>query len=270
MTEPQPSGGFEWTQELWGAALRCAPLLPVASHFFTTSNLRLTDDEDEWRAVAARMAVELAEVRLIRQVHGVDVAICRAGGGRPTTRPEADVIVSNDPSVAIGVRVADCAPVLLADRRRPIVGAAHAGWRGTVKGVAATAVKAMVETFGSDPADLVAAIGPCLGPCCGEVGDEVVEAFRQAGHGGTDVTRWFAQGRTGRPYLDLWAANRDQLARAGIPAAQIHVAELCTKSHASLLHSYRAGERAGRMAAIIRVRSSDGFPVASSQQFPDW
>lgn len=215
--------------------------------------------------MAGRLAVEPAEVRLIRQVHGIDVAICRAGDASPPTRPEADVIVSNDPSVAIGVRVADCAPVLLADRRRPIVAAAHAGWRGTVKGAAATAVKAMVETFGAEPAELVAAIGPCLGPCCGEVGDEVVEAFRQAGHDQADVTRWFAKGGSGRPYLDLWTANRDQLARAGVPAAQIHVAALCTKSHASLLHSYRAGERAGRMAAMIRARSPDEVPVLSCQ-----
>jgi YfiH family protein len=215
--------------------------------------------------VARRMGVEPAEVRLIRQVHGIDVAICRAGNGRPPDRPEADVVISNDPSVAIGVRVADCAPVLLADRRRPIVGAAHAGWRGTVKGAAATAVKAMVEAFGSHPADLVAAIGPCLGPCCGEVGDEVVEAFRQAGHAEADVSRWFTRRGTGRPHVDLWTANRDQLARAGVPEGRIHVAALCTKSHASLLHSYRAGERAGRMAAMIRARSSNEFPVASSQ-----
>ncbi len=265
MTEPQPSGGFEWTQEPWGAALRCEPLERVAGHVFTTANLRLIDDEEEWRAVARRMEVEAAEVRLIRQVHGIDVAICRAGDGPPQTRPEADVIISNDPSVAIGVRVADCAPVLLADRRRPVVGAAHAGWRGTVKGAAPTAVRAMVDTFGSDAADLVAAIGPCLGPCCGEVGDEVVDAFRKAGHADADVTRWFAQGRSGRPYLNLWTANRDQLIRAGVPAAQIHVAELCTRSHASLLHSYRAGERAGRMAAMIRARSPNTSPVANCQ-----
>jgi YfiH family protein len=227
----------------------------VARHLFTTANLRLTDDEREWAAVADRMGVGPERLRLIRQVHGVDVAVARAGENAPAERPQADVIISDDPTAAIGVRVADCAPVLLADRRLGVVGAAHAGWRGAVQGAAVTAVEAMTRQFGSDPADLVAAIGPCLGPCCGEVGPEVVSAFEAAGHSAAEVGRWFTPGPGGRPYLNLWAVNRDQLAAAGVPASQVHVAEVCTKTHAGLLHSYRAGERAGRMAAMIRARS---------------
>jgi purine-nucleoside/S-methyl-5'-thioadenosine phosphorylase / adenosine deaminase len=254
MTDPQPSGGFEWTQEPWGKALRCRPLAEVAPHVFTGANLRLTGDDGEWRAVAERMGVEVRELRLIRQVHGIDVAIVRRGGGAPAHRPEADVIVSDDPAAAIGVRVADCAPVLVGDRRQGVVGAAHAGWRGTVKGAAGVVVAAMVRTFGSDPRDLVAAIGPCLGPCCGEVGPEVVEAFRGAGHPEGDIERWFTTGSSDRSYLNLWNANRDQLQAAGIPAAQIHAAELCTRTHSTLFHSYRAQqEHAGRMVGLIRV-----------------
>jgi YfiH family protein len=253
MTVPQPNDGFEWTQEPWGAALRCAPLDAVATHVFTTANLLLTDDEREWGAVADRMGVGKDRLRLIRQVHGVEVAVARAGDDAPAERPEADVIVSDDPAAAIGVRVADCAPVLLADRRRGVVGAAHAGWRGTAKGAAPAAVDAMARTFRSDPADLVAAIGPCLGPCCGEVGREVVEAFRLAGHAEAAIARWFSTGASGRPYLDLWAANRDQLVNSGVPRSQIHVAGLCTRTHEKMLHSYRAGQRAGRMAAMIRA-----------------
>lgn len=254
-TWPQPSGGFTWTQEPWGAALQCLPLASTAPHLFTTGNLRLLDDEAEWAAVAARMGVSPAHVRLIRQVHGITVAIAGAAAGGAWDRPEADIVISDDPRAAIGVRVADCAPVLLADTRLGVVGAAHAGWRGTVNRAAAVAVDALGRTFGSDPADLVVAIGPCLGPCCGEVGEEVVDMFRDAGHMAADLDRWFIPGAAGRPYLDLWAANRDQVERAGVPASQIFTAELCTKSHMTLMHSYRAhGRGVGRMAGMIRAR----------------
>jgi YfiH family protein len=254
MSLPQPSDGFEWTQEPWGPALRCRPLSGVAPHLFTTASLRLVDDEREWTALADRMGVERRRLRLIRQVHGIAVAVVRSGGPADVERPEADAIVSDDPASAVAVRVADCAPILLADRRLGVAGAVHAGWRGTMQRAAVAAVQAMVRTFGSDPDHLVAAIGPCLGPCCGEVGPEVLAGFRGAGHSAGDMARWFRAGAADRSYLDLWRANRDQLAAAGIPADQIFVAALCTKSHPRLLHSYRAdGRNAGRMAGIIRA-----------------
>jgi polyphenol oxidase len=204
--------------------------------------------------VAERMGVGVPQLRLIRQVHGIDVAIVRRGGDAPAHRPEADLIISDDPAAAVGVRVADCAPVLVGDRRQGVVGAAHAGWRGTVKGAARSVVAAMVATFGSDPRDIVAAIGPCLGQCCGEVGPEVVEAFRDAGHSKGDIERWFTPGSSDRSYLNLWNANRDQLQAAGVPAAQIHAAELCTRTYSTLFHSYRAQKaHAGRMVAVIRA-----------------
>lgn len=255
MVLPQPSDGFEWTQAPWGSVLRCRPLLASADHFFTTSSLELRDDRGEWDAVAQEIGVDPDRVLLVRQVHGAAVAVASRERSAPWTRPEADVAVSDDPTSAPGVRVADCAPVLLADRRRGVVGAAHAGWRGTVRGAAPAAVRAMQESFGSNPVDLVAAIGPCLGACCGEVGPEVVSAFREAGHSADSLARWFAPGAGDRSYLDLPLANRDQLEAAGIPAAQIHVAGLCTKSFADLFHSYRAAKaHAGRMVGIIRAR----------------
>jgi YfiH family protein len=254
MALPQPSGGFEWTQAPWGDVLICLPLAAVADHWFTTGNLRLRDDEREWAAVAGAIGVDVARLLLIHQVHRADVAVARRGRAGSWERPEADVVVSDDPSCAVGVRVADCAPVLLADRRLHVVAGAHAGWRGTVQGAAGAAVRALVEEFGSDPRDLVAAIGPCLGPCCGEVGEEVVAAFREAGHDERAVGRWFAPGHYGRPYLDLWSANRDQLEAAGVRADNIHVARLCTRTHAGVLHSYRAEkEHAGRMVGVIRA-----------------
>ena len=257
MTLPQPNDGFSWTQAPWGMVLRCRPLLGVADHFFTAGNIGLTADDPAWEAVAREIGVASGKLLLVRQVHRADVAVARAARSSEWHRPEADAIISDDEASATGVRVADCAPILLADRHRRAVGAAHAGWRGAVQGVAAAAVRAMQETFASRPADLLAAIGPCLGPCCGEVGSEVVDAFRAAGHGDEALARWFQTGASGRPYLDLALANRDQLTRAGVRAENVHVAGLCTKTHAGVLHSYRAhGAAAGRMVAVIRPRQS--------------
>ena len=254
MPELQPTGPFEWTQAPGFTALRCRPLLAHADHLFTTRDLRLREDGAEWSAVARAVGVDVSSLRLIRQVHGVR-AVADRPGGRAWTRPEADVVVSDDPSSAIAVRVADCAPVLLADTKRGVVGAAHAGWRGTAQRAAPAAVLAMREYFGSEPRDLMAAIGPCLGGCCGEVGPDVVDVFKEHGHGTAELSAWFAPGSGDRQLLSLARANRDQLAAEGVSPEQIFDAGLCTKTHAGAFHSYRAdGASAGRMAAVIRAR----------------
>src|SRR5262245_30876571 len=211
MALPQPSDGFEWTQAAWGPVLRCRPLLAVADHFFSTANLELRDDRTEWQAVAHEIGVEPERLLLVRQIHGASAAVARRSQSSPWTRPEADIAVTDDAASAIAVRVADCTPILLGDRRLGVVGAVHAGWRGTVQSAAAAGVRAMGESFGSKPGDLVAAVGPCLGACCGEVGPEVVAAFRDAGHPSASLDRWFTPGAGDRSFLDLPLANRDQV-----------------------------------------------------------
>ena len=167
------------------------------------------------------MGVHPERLLLIRQVHGTDVAVRRKGTVSPWRRPQADIIISDDPAVAIGVRVADCAPILLFDATTNVVGAAHAGWRGTAAGTARAAIRAMEATFGSKPADIVAAIGPCLGACCGEMGPEVVELFRATGHSSNDLDQWFTIGKTSRPYLDL-ERGEPRSARVDGPSDRTH------------------------------------------------
>jgi len=252
MSDPQPTGAFEWTQEPWGRALRCTRL--PAAHLFTSRDLVLRGDEGEWSAVAASLGVETPRVLLVKQVHGVHVAIARKGQTADWPRPEADAIVTDDPAVAIGVRVADCAPVLLYDPVKHVGGAAHAGWRGAAAGVAPGTVRALERTFGSRPQDLIAAIGPCLGACCGEVGPDVLDAFRAGGAGGPSMEAWFTPGRGDRSFLDLERANRDQLVAAGLDPDRVFASGLCTKTYHERLHSYRAArDAAGRLLGAIRV-----------------
>jgi polyphenol oxidase len=250
-SRPDPSGPFAWTQAPWGVVLRCTPLLAAAEHFFTAAPLQLKGPGAEWDAVADLAGVPPERLRLLHQVHGIRIVV----SGRDGDRPEADGIVTDDSSVAVVVRVADCAPILIADRRLGVVAAVHAGWRSTMQRIAPEAVAALQQHFGSRADDLVAAIGPSLGACCGEMGEEVVEAFRAGGHDDESIERWFVREAGRKPHFDLWRANREQLERAGVPPDAIHVAGLCTRTHAGVFHSYRAaGPQAGRMAAVIRAR----------------
>ena len=257
---PQPSGDFEWVQAPWGAALRCRPLEAVAPHCFTTRDLALEGVRDEdagnWQLLSRSMGVEIDGLVRMRQVHGAEVYVAekRVGRGSSTPSspaydgwPEADIAVSDDSSMVLSVRAADCVPVLLADRHGRAVAAVHAGWRGTAAGAVIVAVRALAERFHTKPADVVAAVGPSIGACCYEVGADLAGHF--SAH--AEAPRWFSS--DARPRLDLWRATRDQLTRAGVPAAQVHVAALCTFDHPALLHSYRRdGARAGRLVAAIR------------------
>ena len=263
---PPVAESFRWTQQTWGAALRCVPLEAAAPHLFTTRQLELTSADDVHRLAAALNA---SEVVMSTQVHGAGVTVVRKGEPRTSGRPEADVLVSNDPGVAVAVRAADCVPVLLADRSTGVVAAVHAGWRGTAARAVVVAVDALTREFGTNPADVVAAIGPSIGPCCYEVGPELVDAFAAAGHERYLVDRWFraprplsganapprsGRGERGALRLDVAGANRDQLVLAGVPESHIHVAGVCTAEHLDVLTSYRAEkEKAGRIAVAIRA-----------------
>ena len=247
---PKPSGDFEWVQAPWGAALRCRPLADIAPHYFSTRDLRfdaVPDDPESWGALARSLDIGIDALVRLRQVHGAQVFVAGNGSRIPEPFPEADIALTRDPSVALSVRTADCVPILLADRRSRSVAAVHAGWKGTAAGAAIAAVRELTSRFGTRPADVVAAVGPSIGRCCYEVGSDLAGGF--AAH--PDAARWFSQ--EARPRLDLWRATRDQLERAGVPAAQIHVSALCTFDHPVLFHSYRRdGSRAGRLVAAIR------------------
>jgi polyphenol oxidase len=190
-------------------------------------------------------------------VHGRAVHVVRPHDESSglAAQPEADAIVTDVPGSVIAVQVADCVPMLVADRASGAVGAIHAGWRGAVAGVARATVDALAREFGTRPADLVIAAGPSIGACCYEVGEELIAAFRDAGATAAQLDRWFTRvdvGAVRSLRLDLWQVTHDQLVDAGVPPDQIYMSRLCTQTHADVFDSYRvAGPRAGRMIAAI-------------------
>jgi YfiH family protein len=267
-------------------------LAAVADHCFTTRAPALGTGPlatgDGWHRVALSMGVSPPSIVRLRQMHGTRVVSLRRQQAFPPAAPDwdvGDIAASDDATLALCVKVADCVPILLADMRRGTVAAVHAGWRGTAAGAAQAAVEALAEGFGAAPADIVAAIGPSIGPCCYRVGRDVRAAFEAAGEWGGSLDRWFSgaptvEARRGVPgldpsvlgggpalFLDTWLANADQLRAAGVPASRIHVSRVCTSCHRDVFHSYRVdGARAGRMIGVVRARERQPEGVRSHEQ----
>jgi purine-nucleoside/S-methyl-5'-thioadenosine phosphorylase / adenosine deaminase len=259
---PQPTDGFAWVQAPAGPALAARALEPFADHLFTTRAWALGSAfpaaDSDWQQVAATLGVDLGHFVRVRQVHGASVVVCRAGDERGAavhaSSKDADIIVSNDPSLVLAIQTADCVPLLIVDARTGAVAAAHAGWRGLAAGVPSVVVDAMAREFGGRPDDLIAAIGPSISADRYEVDLNVRHAFQGAGFQASHIDRWFLPGRRPQHWqFDGWQSTRDQLESAGVRPENVHVAALCTAKHPEILCSYRRdGKGAGRIAGAIR------------------
>lgn len=263
---PAPAGAFAWERAPWGWVLVCPPLAGLARHAFTSRDLdpgRGPAQDDAWAAVASWLGVPAAGLWRLDQVHGCRAVRVDAGAmDAEAPLPSADAAITTRTDVAVAVKAADCAPILLA-HPGGAVAAVHAGWRGTAQRIAGKTVRALADAAGGDVTDIVAAIGPSIGPCCYEVGPEVRETFHVAGLSETDLDRWFlpTESKTATHILDMWRANRDQLVAAGVAPANVHVAALCTATHAAWFWSYRReGATAGRMLGVIRQQAPSLHP----------
>ena len=224
----------------------------------------VTGDDDGWTRVP------------LRQLHSDIIHIVKHA---PSEALPGDGAVTNVPGLLLSILTADCLPVLVADTRKRAVGAFHAGWRGTLARIVEKGIGIMRREFSSDPADIRAAIGPCIHACCYEVDEEFRDKFasqfdyadklftevfssdpvrekypllfmnmRAPGHGAPPC----------RPHLDLVEANRRQLVAAGVPENAIDASPLCTACRTDLLYSHRAEKgKAGRMMAAIGIKPAE-------------
>ncbi len=220
-------------------------------------------------------AIGAADACLIalRQFHSDAIQIVEAPPVQPLS---GDALITGTPGLLIAVQTADCVPILLADTRNRVVAAVHAGWRGTLKRIAEKVIGRMRMVFGTEPASILAALGPGIGQCCFEVGPDVVKEYASQF---TTAREWFEgpfdqltsgedpnplpwlnmrppghQPPEPRAYLDLHAANRFILESAGVPARNITTIDLCTASRTDLLFSYRREKPTGRLMAAIAIR----------------
>jgi YfiH family protein len=186
------------------------------------------------------------------QVHGAEVRVVRERPDALSEQEHCDALTTREPGVLVGVKTADCVPVLLADRRTGACAAVHAGWRGTLQEIVARALSKMSEEFGTRPRDVRAAVGPAARACCYEVGPEVVEAFRARTASADSL---FTPTGEGRALVDLHRANREQLTGSGVHPERVHTAPLCTICRPDLFFSYRRDKklhgRTGRLLSVI-------------------
>lgn len=180
----------------------------------------------------------------LRQVHSNSALIVLGAGGSIGT---GDALVTDRPGVLLGIRTADCLPILVVEESRRVVAAIHAGWRGTASGIAGRTIERISTDFHGDPASMRAAIGPGIGGCCYEVGAEVARQFRDCFPEGVNLDRG--------AMLDLVEANRRQLAAAGVPPTRICAGALCTCCNPSEFYSHRREPKnPGRMLSVVGIR----------------
>ena len=214
---------------------------------FDSLNLgtRTADDPqsvcENYRILFTALGVRDEQTALMQQIHDTSIRVIDRG----VVYPETDCLLTIEPCVLLGVRVADCVPVLFHDPRTGIVGAVHCGWRPITAGILERTLDIMRGEWHSAPVDILAALGPSAGPCCYEVGPEVAVKFAPSS----------VENRGGRFYADLRGEIRRRLRALGVHDSHIESLPGCTICNDALYFSHRRdGDRAGRMMGYIMMR----------------
>lgn len=191
------------------------------------------------------------------QVHGAKVAVIERPGMAREELEGYDALVTALPGVAIGVRTADCVPVLLYDPVKRVVAAVHAGWKGTVLHVSQKAIDVMALRFGSKASDMRAVLGPSIAPMSFQVGEEVAGHFKGAGFPMDEIWSFQGEGNgspmSGGHHIDLWKASRWLLEEAGVEPGNIQVCGIDTFTDDSFFSARREGVQCGRIINSIML-----------------
>jgi hypothetical protein len=209
--------------------------------------------EENRRRFLSAIGAERSRLATLSQIHSDRVQIVESNCGWWSGSIEGDALATCLGGTAVAVQVADCFPILIADTRTHAVAAIHAGWRGTLTRILSKTVSALRAAYGCDPSLLLIAIGPGIRSCCYEVGQEVVDLYRQE-YPGVEVASPHAS-RPGKYLMNLHAALSVQVCEAGIDPARVFDLGLCTCCGAHEFFSYRRdGPSSGRMmGAIVQV-----------------
>lgn len=225
-------------------------------------NLGIGRDDDlahvreNYRRFCGVLGADPRRVVLTHQTHSTNirrVTAADAGKGLWLDRDyrNVDALITNEPDLPLVVFSADCGIILLYDPVRHAAGAVHAGWRGCAAGILEKTAAAMTDAFGSNPADLLAAIGPCIGQCCFETDGDVPDAMRAALEADAEP---YWEWRGSKFHVDLAGLNRQWLLRTGLSPEHIEVCRLCTACRPDLFWSYRKmGNTRGAQVAMISL-----------------
>lgn len=240
----------------------------VSTGIFSSMNLNFKrgDDPDavleNYRRMAAALNMRVEDMVLSDQTHTTNVRVITEedrGKGilRPQDYSDVDGMITNVPGIVLVTSYADCVPLYFVDPVRKAIGLSHSGWKGTVGYIGQKTVEKMHEVYGSEPKDIVAAIGPSICQSCYEVSDDVAEAFR-ANFTADEAADILLDKGNGKYQLDLWKANWYVLTDAGILPEHLSVTDLCTACHPDLLWSHRKtnGQRGGLAAFLSLIDTS--------------
>ena len=231
----------------------------VSTGHCATMNISTTRGDDpeaiieNKKRIAAAIGVEADSMTFTHQTHTTNVAVVKEEdkGGRFM---ETDGMITNVPGLCLVTFYADCVPLYFVDPVKKAIGMSHSGWRGTVGKMGKVTVEKMVETYGSNPVDIVAAIGPSICQDCYEVSEDVIEEFRK----NFDEKLWddiFYQKENGKYQLNLWRANEEVFLEAGIKKEHIAVTNICTHCNPDILFSHRtSGFNRGNLSAFLALK----------------
>ena len=234
----------------------------VSTGQYSSMNLSLTGGDnrenvlENYKRLCGCVGIDINHLVLSRQTHTNNVKEVtesdRGTGIFKDSFTDVDGLITDRKGVALVTQYADCTPLLFCDPIKKVIATSHAGWRGTVKEIGRVTVEKMINEYGCNAEDIIAAIGPAIGVCCYEVDDPVIDEFKKITY--LELKRIVFPKENGKYMLDLKEANRQILVNSGINPDNIDVADLCTCCNHTELHSHRAtGGKRGNLAAIIEL-----------------
>ena len=231
----------------------------VSKGHCATMNISTTRGDDpeaiaeNKRRIAAAIGVEVEDMTFTHQTHTTNVAVVREEN-RGTRFMETDGMVTNVPGICLVTFYADCVPLYFVDPVKKAIGMSHSGWRGTVGKIGKVTIEKMTEVYGSNPEDLVVAIGPSICQDCYEVSEDVIEQFK-ANFAEGIWPELFYQKDNGKYQLNLWKANEHVFLEAGVKKENIAVTNVCTHCNPDILFSHRTtGNMRGNLSAFLALK----------------
>lgn len=215
--------------------------------------------EENFRRMGEALGVRCEDMVLSQQTHTTNIRIVTDGDrGKGITRErdytDIDGLITNVPGICLVTTYADCVPLYFLDPVKKVIALSHSGWRGTVGKIGKKTVELMHDNFGSDPADILAAVGPSVCQDCYEVSADVTDRFKEV----FDRSAWdelFYEKPDGKYQLDLWKANEKIFLEAGIREDHIAVTNVCTHCNSGILYSHRAmGDERGNLCAFLALK----------------
>ncbi|POP31659.1 peptidoglycan editing factor PgeF [Lactonifactor longoviformis] len=242
----------------------------VSRGIYSSMNLSFTRGDDpeavreNYHRIADAMGFSYDSIVCTDQTHTTNIRVAAAEDrGKGITKEkdyrDIDGLITNVPGLVLATFYADCVPLYFLDPRRKAIGLSHSGWRGTVNKMGKATAEAMTREYGTDPKDIIAAVGPSICQDCYEVSQDVADAFKSAFSREThsDIIQ---DKKNGKYQLNLWKANELVLREAGIPEENISLPNLCTCCNPRQLFSHRASKgKRGNLAAFLQLRDNSQF-----------